>query len=317
MNKIFTLALLILTASAFAQPTLLSSELAPFGNTYFYKHVGTFTAIDTNQQGANQTWDFSSVLITSDPDFTVSIFDPAQSVHGIQFPNANWGTLEGPLMDYNFFVNSSTQLERVGGYNMTDGYFMYDNTQIEYVFPFTYPQSWSDSSNIIGNLFPTYLQVDNIGFGTVVVPGYTYTNVIMSRAVLESFIPIVQYVWYSSDDGQPVFAYVPETFFTPEVGVYLYNISTGIEEKDFANNIIFNNPFTSSLNLAFASGMAVGINYELINSMGKIIRSGKIEKSTFHKFSIEMQNESAGLYVLTITDTENPARIKSLKVIKQ
>jgi hypothetical protein len=318
MKKIFTLCFFFTSINLFAQPTVLSSEMAPFGSSFYYKHLASFSVVDTNLQGANQTWDFSQLTTTADPDFTVTIFDPSQSSQGSVFPTANYGTIEGPSLNYNFFVLTQSQLERVGGWNATDGYSIYSDGQIEMMFPFSYGQTIQDSSYIQGNALTNFYQCDNIGYGTVIVPGHTYTNVIMSRVYLYYGLDLQEYLWYNSDNGQPVFVYVAgDGFIVPEAGVYLYNSSiTGIDENNFANNISYNNPVTGILNVTFACATAVATDFELFNSTGEKILQGKLEKSSLQHFSIDMENYSGGLYILNLINADDKSQRRSLKIAR-
>jgi hypothetical protein len=259
MKKIFIPVLLISNLSVFSQPTLLSSEMAAPGTIFIYKHVGAFTAIDTSIQGANQSWDFSTVPTTSDPDYINTIINPSLTPFADTFPTANWGILENPD-DYSFFNLSSSSLERLGSYNPMDGYTYYTNTQVEYLFPMSLGVNNSDPSTNVnaGTTSNTLYTFNCIGYGTLMAPGHTYNNVIMTRVELDlSIFNVVAYIWYDSDNGMPVFDYVPgDGFFISESAIYLNSVTTGIKDKSFASGIQINNPVSTILKISLYNEFA-------------------------------------------------------------
>jgi hypothetical protein len=323
MKRTFTLLFILITINSFAQPSLLSSEMASPGTVFTYKHVGTFTPIDTAVQGANQTWNFSTVTTTTDPDYVNTIINPALTAYHDSFPTANWGLLEDGDTTFNFFHLSSTNMERVGGYNPTDGYTYYPNTQIEYVFPMQLGVSNVDVSTNVNNGSSTNVNYafDCIGYGTLIAPGgHTYTNVIMTRVVVDIvFLQVVSFIWYDSDNGMPVFNYIPgDGFFIPEAAIYLNSVTTvGINENSFASGLRINNPVSNMLFLSLYSETPVALSYDLRNSLGQILTSGIIEKSQFPQLHLEMTSNAGGLYFLTVRDLSDPSKSKSVKVIKQ
>jgi hypothetical protein len=317
MKKLSTLILLISFIHIYAQPTLNSSAMAPFGSEFHYKHIGSFTAIDTTIQGPNSTWNFTGVTTTTDPEYVTAIFNPATTTHMGTFPTANYGILEPADTNYQFFHLTSGFMERLGSWNPTDGYSTYSNTQVEYMFPFTGTSSFSDSSYISGNSWGNWLSVDNLGYGTLNVPGHSYTNVILSRWFLDFGFQLLQYNWISASNGQPVFSYVPgDGFIIPEAAVYLNSATIDVDEIPFISGLHYNNPCTKSLDVVFVAKDAAGIEYELINQIGESVRTGKLDRSSLQKFSIDLSNESAGLYLLTIKNADDHSQFKTVKVLK-
>ncbi len=321
MKKIVTFLFIIFSCNVFSQPTLLSTEMAVPGTTFTYKHVGTFTPIDTAVQGANQTWDYSTVSTTTDPDYVNTIIDPTQTIYGDSFPTANWGILEDGTSYYFFNLNSSN-MERVGSYDFTDGYTYYTNTQIEYIFPMGLGVSGVDQSTNVnnGNVSTGTYSFDCIGYGTLMAPGgHTYTNVIMTRVVFDfSIFNIVSFIWYDSNNGMPVFNYIPgDGGFIPEAAIYLNSITSGINATSFASDLRINNPVTTMLNVSLYSENPSELTYDLMNSLGEVVVTGIIEKSQFQQLHLNMEANAAGLYFLTIKDKADPGRSRTVNVVKQ
>lgn len=319
----FTLYLLLITVISFAQPSLLYTEMAAPGTVFTYKHVGTFTPIDTAVQGANQTWNYSTVTTTNDPDYVNTIVDPALTAYHDSFPTANWGLLENGDTTYNFFHLSSTNMERVGGYNPTDGYTYYPNTQIEYVFPMQLGLSNVDVSTNVNNGSSSNVNYafDCIGYGTLIAPGgHTYTNVIMTRVVVDlSFLQLISFIWYDSDNGMPVFNYVPgDGLFFPEAAIYLNSTTTvGTNENSFASALKINNPVSDMLSMNLFFENPIALSYELRNSLGQILSSGIIEKSQSPQLHLDMASDAGGIYLLTVRDLSDTSKSRSVKIVKQ
>jgi len=315
MKIISTLLFSVITSLVLAQPTLTSSQMAPFGSEFYYKHVATFTAIDTSIQGANKVWDFTGVTTTTQQDFTITIFDPSLTVHAASFPSANYAILEGPTMDNNFYVLNSTKYERIGGWDSADGYSIYTDGQIELNFPYTSTSYWRDSCYISGNAVSDWFYNTSLGYGTIKVPGKIYNDVIMARIMLDFGLQLEQYVWYSTSTGEPVFLYSPAQSIFSESAIFLYNSTIGIDENDFVTGLQYNNPCNDQLRIAYVSKEAIGTEYELRNSLGELIRTGSLD-STIQKFTIDLSGVHSGLFFLTIRDKANSGHVKTAKIIK-
>jgi hypothetical protein len=316
MKKLYTLIFSLLSISTFAQPTLTSAEMAAPGTTFKYKHVASFAMIDTTQQGASQTWNYSSITATTDPEYTYSIIDPNLVAEADSFPTANYGILEDGT--YYFFNRTTAKMERVGSWDAANGYIYYTDPQTEYVFPLALGVQSTDASLTSNSSFPGSYTLKCIGYGTLNVPGHTYPNVLMTRTFLDLGVFAVEvYVWYDSNNGMAVFQYVPgDGGFIPEAAIFLDAVVIGVEENNFASNVFYNNPVSTILNLNIQSETPANISYSLINSLGKIVRTGEIEKNQFQQLSLDLESESAGLYFLNLRDVMNANKQRSVKIIK-
>lgn len=158
---------------------------------------------------------------------------------------------------------------------------------------------------------------DCLGSGTLTVAGHTYSNVLFTRVIFDFGLQLVSYIWYVSNNGMPVFDYIPgDGFFIPEAAIYLNSVTTGIDEKLFAGNLQYNNPVTSLLNVSMQNIDKSDISYTLINSQGHLVLKGEIEKSEITQLSLNMENISAGIYCLSLYDSNNSAKKRTVKVLK-
>ena len=96
-----------------AQPVLLGSELPPIGTSTTYHMIYNYWAIDTTQQGAGVTWDFSAMDTVGDP-VTWFILDPSATTNGSSFPNANYARMYGPSSHVTYFERTETYLDILG-----------------------------------------------------------------------------------------------------------------------------------------------------------------------------------------------------------
>ncbi len=320
MKILILLSLLLSELITLSQPVILSTDMAPFGSSYNYKGLSTFTAIDTTQQGANQTWDFSTLIPDANPISTRTIFNPVQTIYADSFPTANYGILFLPNTTYRFYELNSTQLNATGLYETGLGYSYYLNPETQFVFPMSIGVNNYDTSFQTGTTGDIGYFINCIGWGTLLAPGHTYTNVIMMHyTYYASSGPIVKgYDWYDSSNGMLVFSY---TASPPPASVesafYLYNISSTINENNFGSSLFYNSPFHSSLNIKLFNEKTEYLSYELMNSIGEIIKTGQTVCEGSMEINFELENEPAGLYMLVLKDPVSPLRSRLLKLIKQ
>jgi hypothetical protein len=311
MKIFYILVLTLFSTATFAQPTLTFTEMANPGTNFIYKHAESFGIIDTNIIGANRTWNFSGITTTFDPDYVISIINPTQTIHADTFPTSNWGTLEDDV--YSFFTLTSSKLERIGFYAPSSGYLYFPNPETEYIFPMALGVQNTDIST-----YGTYT-FECIGYGTVIVPGHTYSNTIMTRVNLDGGFGIVfrSFYWYDSNNGQFVFQYTPGDSIDPQYSTYLDAVVIEVEENSFASNITYNNPVTTSLTVNLISESPSQITYQLFNSIGETVMHGRIEKNQLQQLILNFEGKSNGLYLLSLRDILNPKNQRSIKIIKQ
>jgi hypothetical protein len=181
--------------------------------------------------------------------------------------------------------------------------------------------SGTDASTNVnnGNSSTATYTFDCIGYGTIMAPGHTYSNVIMTRIVYDlPLFDLVSYIWYDSDNGMPVFNYVPgDGGFIPEAAIYLNSVTTSAAENNFAAGLKYTNPVTTSLRVNLYTEKAASISYQLRNSLGEVVSTGRTATDNLQKFELNMANQPAGIYFLTVSDAANVSSSRSVKIIKQ
>ena len=127
----------------------------------------------------------------------------------------------------------------------------------------------------------------------------------------ESVCTVSQGVVYGVSEGV---AHVTATLngktATCEVTVRKQNSTLSVDDDHFVSLSVFPNPFNEKLRIVY-SGEISNVRYELVNTMGFVVRSGRIEQEDS---VIETTSLTAGLYILRIT-TET-GRTKSIRVVK-
>lgn len=320
MKKILlTTSFAILLFSLKAQQILLSSEMLPFGSMSVQKTVSNLSVIDTTIQGANKTWNFSSITYnTAVSDMSVHIVNPTTTPNGASFSNSNYAYKEvtSTTTNYRYFNLTSSVLERVGSY--VSNVNVYSNPQVEYVFPTvlgtTNNDSWASTNSSTGGTY----NLKCIGTGTIVLPSGTYNALMVRVNVAESFLAFPVYTWYSADNGVQLLSYIvgDGTFIAPK-GLVLSSLSVGINELEFLADIKYINPVTDNFFMNFTTKINEEVNYTLTNSLGQVICKGKSENfDNKHSINVEMSSQTSGLYFLTLQSEGSSNEIKTIKLIK-
>ncbi|MGQ0826808.1 MAG: hypothetical protein ACT4ON_00280, partial [Bacteroidota bacterium] len=200
-----------------AQPTLLSTEMLPYGSVMTNKGIANLTVIDTTIQGAGAVWNFSALTANANPDFVVNIVNPSTTPYAASFPGSNYGYREvtGATTNYRYFSLTGTKMERVGSY--VSNVNLYNDPQVEYVFPLTLGtvnnDTWDNTNSSSGGTY----DLKCIGSGTLTTPGGTFNALMVRVHAVESFLDFYVYFWYSSDNGAILLTYVVgDGFFIPE-----------------------------------------------------------------------------------------------------
>lgn len=317
MKLKFLLILNFITVMSIAQPSLLSNEMAPFGTNWIMNYSQNFNLADTTIQGANVTWNFSSIQSNSQT-LTINVVDPSQTPYGSSFPSANYCYIEGPTLTYVYYNLSSSKMERVGSWrNGTLN--AYSDPQTEYIFPLTLGSynydTWDNTLSSSGGIY----ELECIGYGTLILPMGTFNDVLMVRVHLEeSFLELDAFFWYSSSNGSVLVQYIPgDGLFIPESLAYttVINLTSVNESGEFTNQFQYNNPVKSSLSLYFEKRTESDLKYKVLNAMGQQLDAGVIMRNS-SLAEIDMSQLSNGLYLLTLQEEKTNAQ-KTIKVVKQ
>lgn len=173
--------------SSIAQPTLTAANSNPVPGDKFYGVYCNTTGVSKGPSGAAVTWDFST-LTAVDYD-TMTFVACAGTAFCDTFPGSTVAIDYGG--DFDYFKTDASGFYYVG-YGATGGCAYYSDPFSQIVYPFTYNSTNVDTFAMSQPSFATwYYGYDSAvadGYGTLILPSGTFTNVLR-----------VRYTGYSTD----------------------------------------------------------------------------------------------------------------------
>jgi hypothetical protein len=193
---------------------------------------------------------------------------------------------------------NNDSLVKLGGHIAGSPYEIYNNPQLDMKFPFSFNDVTIDnysktSYNANGSVSSTQtgsVTLSYEGYGTLILPGGTYTNVAMLKRIRTNSIgpTTTSYSWIKYPSGDKLMDY--ETNGGIKVN-YITALSTGIKRNEKADGFsVYPSVTTSKI---FIKGP------EEIGSVKVFNQSGQLIKTTAGENTIEL-NEVKGLYFLEI-----------------
>lgn len=186
---LYLLLLLATTITAKAQPSLTSASIPSIGETYTYTSCDTLN-VRPGEAGANKTWNFANLTEIAGTTSTHEIISPSAAVGNSNFPSATYALKSGD--GYLFYKSSSSQVERLGTGYESGGEKLTDFELVN-KFPFTYDNKFEDNfsgtlvTDLQGQTFTLTrsgkIEIEADGYGTVITPKGTFTNVLRIKAV--------------------------------------------------------------------------------------------------------------------------------------
>lgn len=316
----------------FAQPTITSADMVT--GTYTYTDVsfpqGTFSP---GSPGANVTWNLANVQSSITGGGTVfygvcpsipecSTFPTANRYLSVLNPNGS------QTDDKNMYLVSSSQIEALGGRNETaNSTLTYTDTYIELKFPTVYLQSFTDTSSVpvgSGGVTSTSEVTTADGYGTLITPAGTYTNVLRVKKetiLTNSFngnpstiSQTISYTWYKNNREQiatfvdinnstfPISAVGPSSF------TYTTNSGLATEESQAKKSlIIYPNPVKDGKLWINATSNIKIKSVTIYDMTGKQVfaRSENKMIAVAGKYTIDLQNYPNGNYIVKIITDKN------------
>ncbi|MDX9751485.1 MAG: T9SS type A sorting domain-containing protein [Flavobacteriales bacterium] len=267
-----------------AQPQLEHAHMQVIGLTFPIHLVAQPGTSDPSPDGADVTWDFSSLTLTMNVGST-TFMAPAGTPYAASHPTSNLAqaivTPSGTT--YNYFNLQPGQLdvlaEGVGGASPT----VYTDPKTPFQFPFAYPDWFIDYYAYGGTNYSVSRAV--MGYGTVILPTGTYTNV-LKVASTSGTIDFVR---------------------TDPFGL-LVHISSGGEGQVFGDPVMgvgdaalpplgaWPNPATDAVRI---SGLRGTGTWELLDPQGRAQLSGRHAPGTL---SVDISALASGPYLLVVGD---------------
>ncbi|MCQ9639431.1 T9SS type A sorting domain-containing protein [Chryseobacterium sp. WG14] len=247
MKKLNSIVCIMIGITACAQPSITRLGVDRVNATITFK-AGDAAATDTpGPSGANITWDFSAY---TGPNVTTTNTNecPGQA-NCFRFAGANRITKPTLSDVYDFASITDTEAITLGSYagsGFGDATTTYTDPLIDFKFPITYLQQFSDTyqfTNVSAASGTTNEsgQVDYTvdGYGTVITPTGTYSNVLRMKSMKASTIIVPgsplpfnytneNYTWISQTSGI-VFTFGINTFAfngVPNISKYISYLDT-------------------------------------------------------------------------------------------
>ena len=252
MKKNYLLIILLFIGSmiAKAQPVLNASDFESELSMTFYN--GNPSGLSPGNAGANQTWDFSGLTLTTD-NVTMNKIPVATAANYNDFPNSSYClkfTVNNIDVQYIYLSLSNSGLESLGSSIRIDDTATFENikytdSEIIFQFPYTYNMVINDTYQSTTDTNPTSVTSVYDAYGTLSTPFGTYTNVIRVKTTRETS---VSYNWYQTKP----FSFIMSGDFTDNGYINVYNNTTGlgvnpIEPKKAM--AVFPNPAHTELNI--------------------------------------------------------------------
>lgn len=217
----FWLCLCLLTLFAlfpflgWTQPTLTQNNHQPQPGDVDIRYQAVINRVPPGPGGANVTWDFSGLQRLGNARIdTFNYMVPpahAQFYHSA----ANLAKQYNPDNWFDFYITTPTELQYNGddAPQAADEETVYEvSTAVLRKYPFTYQQAYVDSfrgTNYGIGAFPFwgYIESEYDGYGTLILPGNTYTNVLrihMIEYFQESDYQREYWTWYQESIRFPL-----------------------------------------------------------------------------------------------------------------
>lgn len=311
-------SLLFFGFSSMAQPTITGTGVNPVIGETVTTHGAAFNS--PGNSGANQTWNFASWVSTSTS--ITHVVNPSSTTHGGSFPYANTAfTTEGSAVVAYYKYNSSA-MQNFGSY--INVVMVYSNPEDLMRYPFTFNNTYTDawSTQFVNGGYTFYRTgtstVTADGYGTLITPNGTFTNVLRVHLV-QSYqdsayigVPYIitynndEYMWYK--DGLH-FQLASTYNLTTSQGSTMTGASwagstSGVETL---SNIIsslrlYPNPASNNISIDITLEKKQKVEINLYNSLGQKLNAYRVLEGEMGEnfLQIDVEQLPEGVYLVEI-----------------
>lgn len=305
----------IISFSIKSQVIINGSDINPTVGTTLSEHTCNY--VNPGNSGANQTWDFSTLTSTGSQSGSAS----SSSSNGANIV-INYSS--GANIHYKNDANSQ-EIKYITS-NSSSTIFTYSDGEKMLHFPLAYNSSYTDNFRatfITSGVYPSvrsgYNNLIVDGYGTLIMPSQTITNVIRTKltqvyadTISISGSPYIInysseiYYWYKAGYKAPVLSMTSVTALnqTTQHGSYTTATNVGINEIEGLKSInLLGNPFINNLSFSVKSTKSFSIKYELVSITGDIIyasNEANLSKG-INMLNISTEGLKKGIYALKIS----------------
>jgi hypothetical protein len=330
MNRTLTPLFFLAVTGLFAQPTIPQLTLA-VGDVLVLD--GAFPITEAGPSGNNVTWNFASPGFSNDQwTFTAQL--ASSTSYASEFPGATMALVAQLTADFTgyFFLDFN------GGFNdhgelIDDDGFQVINVNSDPLTFYTTPLSISSSgfdtyfteSDFSG--MPTTIAGDHTwevdGYGTLILPNATYTNVLRIHATQEETFTIdlggvpfeimtssEEWWWVKAGYPFPLLVFsIEDDGFETEIGATAatvsFNGATGIGDLTELPMRVYPNPARDVVTMELeASGT---VQYRVLDALGREALQGSVAAGGTLRHSIDVGALSTGLYQLEVRSVQGIA----------
>lgn len=222
-NNLLIILLCLSANTLFAQPTITSADLLKVGDVVITQPCNT-EAFRPGTAGANQVWDFST-LIPEGAEDTTFYTSPVGTPYAANYPSSNIVAKFGED-EYGYYQTTADQLLYWGDQSPTSALLLTDPA-VYFQSPVTFGTFLLDS--IAGSLSAAPLQgtiaghvyFSGDGYGTLTTPGGQFSDVLRTKTVTVAIatVPflgtitdsVFNYSWYKLGIKSPVLEMIEDT----------------------------------------------------------------------------------------------------------
>lgn len=338
MKKIYLLiSAALLSAGAYAQSLTQGNHAMSIGNTFSTKQCDS-TGINAGGNGASQVWNFSTIAIHNSTLKNFAGVSVASTGSTSAYPSAGVA-VSGGVGANSFYSSNSTDYKYWGGdltVGATAAVLVYSQSQARARYPMGISGSTiaavSGSISALSNngTFTGTGTVTATGTGVLNLPGMSFSNVlkvittqtINFTVIVPGTIAQVTYDYYSPAISKaPLFTISTSTMASAlgtstqtMVTINSNYLTLGVKEQADNEALRFNvfpNPASEILNITFNNPSNEVTSYQIINSLGQLVKSAEINTvSGINKQQISLNNLESGIYFVTITVGDKTAHQK-------
>lgn len=307
-----------------AQPSLTQAF------AYVPGDVVTSVSIDTvgvqpGNGGANQTWNFAGIQLGTTSSSTC--LAPSATPYASSFPTATVAFLAGSNNKHQYWKVNSTSAILLGQQETSQAQ-IYQDPQTLITYPFTYNSNITDNvtCNYMANGFMVYRsgtsQTVADGYGTLVMPGGTFTNVLRVHLTYQykdsvdygggfsnvGYTDVNEYHFFNAANKTALLSInyvsigVPGSMYGAKLVAAL---ATAVGVDELSNGINFNlypNPTINNSTINFELESGATVKYELMTYTGQQVKQvnfGELPAGSQTQ-TIDVSGLSSGIYFLTL-----------------
>ncbi len=324
------LTVLLMLERTNAQPTLTAATNNPTAGQIFTQHQTFYEA--PGAAGANITWDFSGILTLQ--SITNTFLTTSATPYASTFPTANLASNvdDGSTPYFAYYLVNSNNFSIAGMYIPSMAIAIpYSDVENLLQYPITYNTSYTDNfaCTLTGNDRHGHVDVVADGYGTLIMPYGTVTNVLRVKASETyadyiSGVPVanytsINYYWYKPGIHNNILQISTLNMngnLYNQYGLYIDGTNVGINESTLGQSNFSCYPIPATNKITIEIQQQKHVNESTIticNINGEEIIKQQISL-TSNKSEIDISALSSGVYFVKLV-TDKTVEIK--KIIKQ